>query len=42
MPLTQDQRQIRYEQAAARSELFKKVRQARKAKKEQTLRKTVP
>ncbi len=40
MPLNQDQRQIKYEQAAARNELFKKVRQARK-KKEQILRKTV-
>ncbi len=42
MPLNQDQRQIKYEQAAARNELFKKVGQSRKVKKEQILRKTVP
>jgi len=42
MPLTQDIRQRRYEQAAARSELLKKIRQGRKAKKEQMQRNNTP
>jgi len=42
MPLSPDIRQKKYEQAAARNELFKKVRQGRKAKKEQMLRNNVP
>jgi len=39
MPFPQVIRQIRYKQAAARNELLKKIRQGRKAKKEQILRK---
>jgi len=41
MPLAPDIRQRRYEQAAVRSELLKKIRQGRKAKKEQTQRNNV-